>query len=132
MSADCISRALTTIIVTTTAMISVSGMAATPAPNSYLSAPSGAMTHFDPGQTDAFPEAVPSGTRTAYGPVGVTPQASNGFINFVTLKSTSPNYVWAVSATGVSYLQTSNDAVTQMGATLYFPGSNIIAQSLLT
>ncbi|WP_143754592.1 hypothetical protein [Caballeronia concitans] len=29
-------------------------------------------------------------------------------------------------------MQTSNDAVTQMGATLYFPGSNIIAQSLLT
>ncbi|WP_175939613.1 hypothetical protein [Caballeronia sp. BCC1704] len=115
-----------------TAFMPISGMAGNPTPNPYLSAPKGAMTHFDPAQTDAFTQAIPAGTRTAYGPLGVTPQASNGFLNFVTLKSTSPDYVWAVSSTGVSYLKVANDAVTQMGATLAFPGAVVVAQNLLT
>ncbi len=110
----------------------LNGMAASPAPNPYLSAPKGAMTHFDPAQTDAFPEAVPVGTRTAYGLLGVTPQASNGILNFVTLKSTVPDYVWAVSSTGISYLNVAHDAVTQMGATLLLPPVTVAAQSLLT
>ena len=71
-------------------------------PNPFLSAPTYGITHMDPAQSDTFPYKVPSGTfhvdpRTA-------PRSAGGPINIMTLASTSPDYMWVSSTSGVRYV----------------------------
>jgi hypothetical protein len=54
-------------------------------------------------------------------PLGSLPQVPAGPINLMTLASTSPNYMWGVSATGVEYIDVSNNGFTAVARTL-LPG----------
>jgi hypothetical protein len=105
----------------------------TPPVNPYLAAPVYAITHFDSAQTDTFPYAV---STSAYSIVpGLLqlpqlPQILQGPINLMTLASTSPGFMWGVSATGVNYLSLANNTLSSAALTPYlFPG---ITQPLLS
>ncbi|GAB5095666.1 hypothetical protein YK56LOC_13820 [Caballeronia sp. HLA56] len=99
--------------------------AADPVPNPYLSAPKYAVTHFDSAQTDAFPYPAPTGTRNVSAllpvPLLQVPQVPAGPINIMTLASTSPNYMWGVSTTGVSYISTAGGSFKAV-ARAFLPG----------
>lgn len=73
-----------------------------PPPNPYLSAPTYGITHMDSAQTDTFPYAVPRGTFTV--DPRTQPRSAGGPINIMTLASTSPDYMWVSSSSGVRYV----------------------------
>ncbi|SAK40626.1 hypothetical protein AWB83_00199 [Caballeronia ptereochthonis] len=104
----------------------------TPPVNPYLAGPVYAVTHFDSAQTDSFPYPV---STSAYSIVpGLlqlpqTPQIVAGPINLMTLATTSPNFMWGVSSTGVNYLSLASNTLSSAAITPYlFPG---ITQTLL-
>ncbi len=71
-------------------------------PNPFLSASTYGITHMDSAQSDTFPYNVPRGTfhidpRTQ-------PRSAGGPINIMTLASTSPDYMWVSSTSGVRYV----------------------------
>lgn len=109
-------------------LVPLTSPASTPTPNPYLAASEYAITHFDPAATDAFPYAV--GQTTSYVSPVALPQVIAGPINIQTFASTSPNYMWAVSTTSVSYVNVANNGFVPV-ATLPLPGAIPIVQSLL-
>lgn len=78
---------------------------ASPAPNPFLAAPSGAITHFDSGQSDTTPNPIPRGTFRV--DLTTAPRVPRGPVNIVTLASTSPDFMWGVSGRGVTYIDVS-------------------------
>ncbi|HDC4444477.1 TPA: hypothetical protein O8U43_003690 [Enterobacter cloacae] len=95
-----------------------------PVVNTYLAAPKAAITHFDSSQSDSLPFPVPSGESTVHASLPLTPalpQAVNGPINIMTLASPSPDYMWGVTWTGITYISTSGNAFTPV-ARLPVPG----------
>lgn len=86
------------------------------------------VSHFDSAQTDNFPYAVTQGTRTL-SPLAL-PQVIGGPINIMTMASTSPNFMWGVSTTGVNDISTANNAFTPV-ARMVLPGATVIAETLL-
>lgn len=78
-----------------------------PKRNSYLAADLMAITHIDPAATDSLPYAVPKGTFHI--DLTKVPQVSGGPVNIMTLKSTSDDYMWGMSTTGVTYIDKSGD-----------------------
>lgn len=105
--------------------------AGTPVPNPFLAAPTYAITHFDSSQSDTFPYAVTGGARTVAPPPPLQlSQATNGPVNIMTFASTSPNYMWGVSPTGVTYISVANDAFTPVARAL-LPGATATLQTTL-
>ncbi len=108
--------------------LSAAAMAGDPVPNPYLAAPKAAITHFDSAQTDALPYVIPGGSRTVTSPLLLLkPQVLAGPINIMTLASTSPNYMWGVSSTAVTYISVSGTSFTPVAQSL-LPG---VTQTLL-
>ena len=70
--------------------------------NPYLSAPTYGITHMDSSQSDTFPYSVPRGTFTV--DPRTQPRSAGGPINIITLASTSPDYMWVSSTSGVRYV----------------------------
>ena len=92
-------------------------------PNPFLSAPTYGITHMDPSQSDTFPYKVPSGTfnvdpRTA-------PRSAGGPINIMTLASTSPDYMWVSSTSGVRYVEVKGEDFRTV-AEVSAPGVNTV------
>lgn len=110
------------LALTSAAAISVPAGAANPPINPFLAAEKYAITHFDSAQTDAFPYSVSTGPRTVFPPAPLqVPQVPGGPINLMTLASTSPNYMWGVSTTAVSYISVAGDSFTPI-AKRFLPG----------
>ncbi len=98
-----------------------------------MAAPKYAITHFDSAQTDNFPNEVPRDIKnvTSILPlVPALPQVAGGPINIMTLASTSPDYMWGVSLTDVSYIRVSNNNFTPVFR-LPLPGAPNVVTSLL-
>lgn len=70
--------------------------------NPFLSAPVYGITHMDPSQSDTFPYDVPRGTFRV--DPRTQPRSAGGPINIMTLASTSPDYMWVSSTSGVRYV----------------------------
>ena len=70
--------------------------------NPFLSAPTYGITHMDSSQSDTFPYSVPRGTFTV--DPRTQPRSAGGPINIMTLASTSPDYMWVSSSSGVRYV----------------------------
>ena len=70
--------------------------------NPFLSAPTYGITHMDSSQSDTFPYSVPRGTFTV--DPRTQPRSAGGPINIMTLASTSPDYMWVSSTSGVRYV----------------------------
>lgn len=105
-----------------------------PVVNTWLAAEKAAITHFDSSQSDSLPFTVPSGDSTVHSSVPlapVLPQAINGPINIMTLASPSPDYMWGVTWSGITYISTSNGAFTPL-ARLPIPGITQFPIDLLT
>ncbi|WNY27790.1 hypothetical protein [Methanolapillus ohkumae] len=77
------------------------------APNLFLAGEKYAMTHFDPGQSDAFAHNVPRGTFKI--DLRKFPRIAGGPVNFMQMISTDPKYMWSTSTGGISYVDVSND-----------------------
>lgn len=75
--------------------------------NPYLAAPVYATTHFDPGQTDTFPHALPRGTFHV--DLATLTPIAGGPVNMMTLASTDPACMWAVATDRVAYVDRSGD-----------------------
>ena len=71
-------------------------------PNPFLSAPTYGITHMDSAQSDTFPYAVPKGTFSV--DPRTQPRSAGGPINIMTLASTSQDYMWVSSTSGVRYV----------------------------
>lgn len=95
-----------------------------PPRNPFLAADKYAITHFDSSQSDSFPYAVARG----FYHVDLTkePRIVTGPVNIMTLASTSPNYMWAVSSEGVSYVDVSNGGFREI-ARITAPGQKTIS-----
>lgn len=82
--------------------------AATAPRNPYLAQEHYSITHFNSGQTDAFPYAVADGTWT------VSPDDCEGKwsgpVNLMTLASADPDYMWGMSSDRVSYIKVADGA----------------------
>lgn len=105
-----------------------------PSVNTWLAAEKAAITHFDSSQSDSLPFAIPAGDSTVHSSVPlapVLPQAINGPINIMTLASPSPDYMWGVTWSGITYISTSNGAFTPL-ARLPVPGITQFPIDLLT
>ncbi|MGV1089457.1 MAG: hypothetical protein ACOYBX_15875 [Mycobacterium sp.] len=92
--------------------------------NPYLSAPTYGITHMDSSQSDTFPYDVPRGTfhvdpRTQQ-------RSAGGPINIMTLASTSPDYMWVSSTSGVRYVDV-RDGGFRTVAELVTPGVKTVA-----
>lgn len=76
--------------------------------NPYLASDLYSITHFNSAQTDAFPYAVKTGNWE------VDPETckggASGPVNLMTLSSTDPDYMWAMSSDRVSYVRISDGA----------------------
>lgn len=110
-------------LIVTTAHVSAQDTGAPPR-NPYLAAEKYAITHFDSSQSDSFPYAVARGFQH----VDLTkePRVVTGPINIMTLASTSPNYMWAVSSEGVAYVDVSNGGFREV-ARITAPGQKTIS-----
>jgi hypothetical protein len=98
-----------------------------PVHNPWLAADKYAVTHFDPAQTDAFPYAVPKGDFHV--DLKKQPRIVGGPVNIMTLASTQPNYMWAVSSEGLTFVDVSNDGFREV-ARLPAPGQKVIPASM--
>lgn len=76
--------------------------------NPFLSAPTYGITHMDSSQSDTFPYDVPRGTFTV--DPRTQPRSAGGPINIMTLASTSPDYMWVSSTSGVRYVDVRDGA----------------------
>ncbi|TJZ76317.1 hypothetical protein [Chitiniphilus eburneus] len=119
MTTGCLRLIRSLALVLPAMLSSVAALASNPPPNPYLAAEKYAVTHFDSAQTDAFPYAVPQGTSYVSALAG--PQVLAGPINLMTLATTSPDYMWGVSTTGVSYIRVASNQFTPV-ARLLLPG----------
>lgn len=72
------------------------------AANAYLAAEHGAISHFDPGQSDVMPHPVARGLFHA--DLQTCPRIVRGPVNLMTAASTSPDYMWGRSSEGVVYI----------------------------
>lgn len=77
-----------------------------PVPNPYLANEYYAITHFDPGQSDAFPYEVPKGTFNI--DLSKFPHIYGGPVSIMQLYSTDPDYMWATTISSVSYVDIRN------------------------
>lgn len=73
-----------------------------PVVNPYLASSLYAITHFDSSQSDSTPYGPPSGVFNV--DPAMEPAVYGGPINILTLASTDKNYMWAVGADRVSYV----------------------------
>lgn len=111
-------RIFSKLLVASICLNSVSLYAATMPPlNTYLSAEEFAITHINSAQTDAFNYSIPTGTFTI--DLNSTAQVSGGPICIMTLRSTSPDYVWSVSSGGVAYINMADNKWEEV-ARLYY------------
>jgi hypothetical protein len=101
---------------------------AAPPPNPFLSAAVYGITHVDPAQTDAIPYAVTRGTfhvdLSALEPIW------GGPVNLMTLASTAPEFMWAVSTDRVAYVDASG-ANWRRVADIALPGTTQIGEAAL-
>ena len=81
--------------------------AKSPPRNPFLSAEKYGTTHLDPSQSDAFSYPAPRGVFRV--DLRKAARVPGGPIEFITLASTSPQYMWAASTGGVSYVDIAND-----------------------
>lgn len=98
-----------------------------PARNRYLAARHYAVTHFDPAQTDSFPYKVPRVTLQV--DLKQMARVIRGPVNIITLASTSPDYMWAASSEGFTYVDVSNDGFREV-ARIVAPGQKAIPNEL--
>lgn len=74
--------------------------------NPYLAQEHYSITHFNSGQTDAFPFAVADGTYS------ISPEDCpgkwSGPVNLMTLSSNGSDYMWGMSSDRVSYIKVAN------------------------
>ena len=94
--------------------------------NPFLSAPTYGITHMDSSQSDTFPYSVPRGTFTV--DPRTQPRSAGGPINIMTLASTSPDYMWVSSTSGVRYVSV-KDGGFRTVAELTAPGVNTVPVS---
>lgn len=73
-----------------------------PPANPFLAAPVYGITHIDSSQSDTFPYPAPRGTFRV--DPRTQPRSAGGPINIMTLASTSPDYMWVASTSGVRYV----------------------------
>ncbi|ALR14319.1 hypothetical protein MYCSP_17105 [Mycobacteroides saopaulense] len=95
-----------------------------PARNPYLSADKYGITHIDSAQTDSFADPIPRGTFHV--DPSVMPRVPGGPVNIITMASTSPQYMWVSSSSGVRYVDVSNGGFRQVAA-LETPGVPLIS-----
>lgn len=93
-------------------------MANMPRANPYLAAESIAIAHVDSAQSDSFTYSLPKGNFNI--DLNITPEVAGGPICIMTLRSTSPDYMWSVSSGGVAYVHMA-DASWQEVARAGFP-----------
>ncbi|OLT80718.1 hypothetical protein FJK96_19275 [Mycobacteroides chelonae] len=77
------------------------------------------MTHIDSAQTDSFADPIPRGTFHI--DPAAMPRVPGGPVNIITMASTSPQYMWVSSSSGVRYVDVSNGGFRQV-ASLDTPG----------
>lgn len=110
------------------AMSTVAGIAQEnvngPPRNSFLAAEKYAVTHFDSSQSDSFPYAVRRGFFRA--DLATEPRVITGPVNIMTLASTSPNFMWAVSSEGLAYVDVSNGGFKEV-ARITAPGQKTVS-----
>ena len=94
--------------------------------NPFLSAPTYGITHMDSSQSDTFPYSVPRGTFTV--DPRTQPRSAGGPINIMTLASTSPDYMWISSTSGVRYVDVRAGAFKTV-AEISTPGVKTVAVS---
>lgn len=95
-----------------------------PARNPYLSAEKYGLTHIDSAQTDSFSDPIPRGTFHI--DPAMMPRVPGGPVNIITMASTSPQYMWVSSSSGVRYVDVSNGGFRQVAA-LQTPGVTAIS-----
>ncbi|MFC7425612.1 hypothetical protein [Nocardia tengchongensis] len=95
-----------------------------PPRNPYLSADIYPVTHVDPGQSDSIPYSVARGTFHV--DPAQQPRAAGGPINYMTLASTTSDYMWVVSTDGVRYVDVRDGGFKQV-ATIDAPGAKVLA-----
>lgn len=104
------------------------GFSASQKPNSYLASKKYAITHFDSSQSDLMPYPAKKGVfhmdPTSF------PRVISGPVSIMTLASTSPNYMWAVSSQGVSYVDISNGGLKELAST-QIPGIPVLSEEIL-
>ena len=93
-------------------------MANMPRANPYLAAESISIAHVDSAQSDSFTYSLPKGNFNI--DLNITPEVAGGPICIMTLRSTSPDYMWSVSSGGVAYVHMA-DASWQEVARAGFP-----------
>lgn len=96
--------------------------------NPYLAAPTYGIVHMDSSQSDTFPYPAPRGVfridpRTQ-------PRVAGGPVNIMTLASTSPDYMWVSSTSGVRYVDVSGGGFRSVAA-LAPPGVQGVPTELL-
>lgn len=96
-----------------------------PIPNAYLADNCYAVTHFDPGQSDAFPYEVPKGTFNV--DLSKFPLVYGGPIALMQMYSTDPGYMWATTVSSVSYVDIRNNGWKEM-ARIIPPGMKAITK----
>ncbi len=99
-----------------------------PVPNPYLSSEHFAITHFDAGQSDAFPYPIPTGTFNV--DLSKFPRVPGGPVGFMQMISTDPNYMWVTTTSNVNYVDVSNNGW-KVVATIKNPGSANITKEML-
>lgn len=77
-----------------------------PVANPYLSSKTYGVTHFDPASTDSIPYPIVKGTFNF--DLQKQSEINGGPVNIMTLASPSPDYMWAVSSQGVTYVNVAN------------------------
>ncbi|MBP9477451.1 MAG: hypothetical protein KBF12_02430 [Sebaldella sp.] len=95
--------------------------------NSYLSAPTYGITHFDSSQSDMFPYAVKSGEFNV--DLKKYPQVTGGPVNIITLASTSKDYMWGVSSQGVTYINVADGNFKEVSR-FNFPGVKVVTADM--
>ncbi|MGH3956987.1 MAG: hypothetical protein ACRDTI_23420 [Mycobacterium sp.] len=85
-----------------------------PARNPYLSAEKYGITHLDSAQTDSFADPIPRGTFHV--DPAAMPRVPGGPVNIITMASTSPQYMWVSSSSGVRYVDVSDGGFRQVAA----------------
>jgi hypothetical protein len=122
-------RAMSTLVASLSLFVaSTAAFATDPVPNPFLAAPKVAISHFDAAQTNALPYPVTTGTQTV--PALSLPQVPAGPINLMTLASTSPDFMWGVSATGVEFIYVGSNSFLPVARTL-LPGIQTALVTLL-
>lgn len=99
-----------------------------PAANPFLAAAVYGVTHMDPAQSDSFPYPAPRGTFTI--DPRKMPRVPGGPVNIMTMASTSGDYMWVTSSSGVRYVDVRDGAFKEVAA-LDAPGTKPISSESL-